>query len=98
MQPHLVAGDLRETVRERRAARAQRFHLGPSQNQSRLVGVLNAVVVVRTAITGDDLLPLLPSHVPPVAMPAALRYAGSGAVSGTTSHHTIRPPRPSRTG
>ena len=36
VQPHLVAGDLREPVRQGRAARAQRLHLGAGQDQPRL--------------------------------------------------------------
>ena len=58
---------------QRRAAQPQRLHLGAGQDESGLVGVLDVVVVLRPAVTGDDLPPLLPSHVPPVIRPTQIR-------------------------
>src|SRR3954447_7024620 len=62
LEPCLAVVDLDEAVDQGRPAGAQRLHLGADEDQSGLVGVLDAVVVPRLAVLRNQLAPLLLGH------------------------------------
>src|SRR5712664_2304831 len=66
MQPDFPVRDQCEPIGKRSTARAQRFHLGTGERDTRLEGVLDRVVVPGPPVRGDDLVSLLACHFSPV--------------------------------
>src|SRR4051794_16873039 len=79
VQPRLTAVDVHEPVDQRGPPLAQRLHLGALEDEARLVGVLDGVVVPRLAVLRDDLAPLLPGH------PVILASRANGIATGSSS-------------
>src|SRR5674476_654042 len=62
LEPDLPVTHGRETVKQRRPARAQRLDLGAAQHHAGLEGLFDQIVVVRLAIARHHLLALLLGH------------------------------------
>ena len=54
LEPHLVIGHLAETIHNGRPTITQRLHLSTQQNNTRLIGIHNVVVVASLLILGNN--------------------------------------------
>src|SRR4051794_18409498 len=91
VQPRLAAVDVDEPVDQRGPPLTQRLHLGALEDEARLVGVLDGVVVPRLAVLRDHLAPLLPGH-PTILARRDNRVAPGGDASSRPGQ-TPGPPR-----